>query len=90
MLARYGGEEFCILLFNIEDDYLNDVIERIRKSVDEYQFAGEKQTHHITISIGACKYQPNMTADDLIEKADNCLYEAKESGRNCYRIYQGV
>ncbi|MBP7653157.1 diguanylate cyclase [Candidatus Dependentiae bacterium] len=87
MLARYGGEEFSIILFNLQEGTLPQILERIRKNIDAYVFKGDKQDHHVTISIGACFYKKGMSSTELIEFADSSLYEAKRSGRNCFKIF---
>ncbi|HPG29283.1 MAG TPA: diguanylate cyclase [bacterium] len=87
MVARYGGEEFTIILFNLQDGTLPQILERIRNNIDSNEFQGEKQIHHVTISIGACFFQKGMTGAQLIEFADNSLYDAKHSGRNCFKIH---
>jgi diguanylate cyclase (GGDEF)-like protein len=77
--ARYGGEEFAVLLTDTVGDGALEVAERIRQRVAEQEFPGRK----ITLSIGMAEFpQHGKTADALISRADQALYEAKRAGRN--------
>lgn len=87
VVARYGGEEFVVLMPDSKGAEL-ELAERIRKRIAETEFPGV--TDHpvrITISAGACTFPKDArTADELLDKADKGLYEAKSRGRNqtCY------
>ncbi len=75
LVVRYGGEEFLVLLFETGLDPAYDVAERIRKSVEAKM--------KITVSIGISSYHGDMkNKKELIEKADEALYLAKQKGRN--------
>lgn len=85
-LCRYGGEEFIIIL--PDTDYYKAGIhaERIRRMVDEAKILGEK--YPITISLGVAAYPVHAQIEhELIEKVDQALYVAKESGRNRSQIW---
>lgn len=80
LFARWGGEEFIILLpeSNIEQGYL--VAERLRSAVEVTPFHSAGK---ITVSLGISSLIINdQSVDEIIRRADNALYEAKESGRN--------
>ncbi len=83
--ARYGGEEFVVALPNTTLQSAITVAEHIRRAVMTKELVkrstGEK-LGRVTISIGAAALHPNDTALTLIERADQCLYAAKRSGRN--------
>lgn len=85
LVARYGGEEFMILLRGVTMKRASEVAERIREAVAEKHFpGGENQpTGKVTISIGVAAF-PNHAdnGDELINSADEALYEAKRGGRN--------
>jgi two-component system cell cycle response regulator len=84
LVARYGGEEFIILL--PQTSLKGALIEarRIQKVVKETQLMQLHEGQRITVSFGiAClPDQRIQNADDLINFADNALYEAKAKGRN--------
>ena len=85
LVARYGGEEFMILLRGVTPTRALEVAERVRVAVESEHFpGGENQPNgKVTISIGvACFPQNAETGDELINKADEALYEAKRGGRN--------
>lgn len=84
IVSRNGGEEFSVLMTDCPRDKVLEVAERIRKVVQEHKFyLIDGQVINITISIGVAIY-PDIVDDinDLVEKADSALYEAKRTGRN--------
>ncbi|UCE17615.1 MAG: diguanylate cyclase [Gemmatimonadota bacterium] len=82
LLARYGGDEFVAVLPETQTENGALLAERIRVAVKEHAFHVSDDTIHITISLGVATYpHPDVnTKDDLIERADKALYEAKHSG----------
>lgn len=85
LVARYGGEEFMVLLRGVTTRRATEVAERIRKAVESEQFpGGENQpSGRVTISIGVATFPEHaQSGDELINKADVALYEAKRGGRN--------
>jgi len=85
IVSRYGGEEFVVLLPRTPKKQAVDVAERIRKSVEVLEFPGNKEQPIVkkAISGGVATYpHDSKDAAGLVVKADEALYEAKESGRN--------
>lgn len=86
LFGRIGGEEFSAML---PETNLNDAIvvaERIRKSIEEAEWAIDGKKVSCTISIGMSQLNDDSeTLDNLMKKADEALYLAKSSGRNCIR-----
>lgn len=82
--ARYGGEEFAVILLGTGAHGALNMAERLRKAVMNRTFSAENKTFKVTISIGISTC-PNdgKRKEELIEKADKALYQAKKSGRNC-------
>lgn len=82
-IGRYGGEEFIVILPNTDIEKAAMIAERIRGSVQSYDFSlNNKQ---ITISIGVVQYKDEVS-HLLVNKADMLLYQAKSSGRNRVKI----
>jgi diguanylate cyclase (GGDEF) domain len=80
--ARYGGEEFVIVMPYTRIDQALFVCERIRREVEEHMVAFEGQELHVTCSIGVAEYIPGEGYNQLIDRADSALYQAKKAGRN--------
>ncbi|WP_442602414.1 sensor domain-containing diguanylate cyclase [Paenibacillus sp. KN14-4R] len=78
--CRFGGEEFVLLLRNMNNDEAYQVAEKLRKKVEStVSPCGDI----ITISLGIASYPVCTTnLSVLFEMADQCLYEAKNTGRN--------
>lgn len=74
LAVRYGGEEFLILLPETDLDGAYNLAERIRNAV-------ENETD-VTMSFGISSFKQGMKRKDLVRKADEALYQAKQSGRN--------
>ena len=83
-VCRYGGEEMAIILPNTAYEETLKNAERIRKAVEETPFKlSLTQEGQVTISLGIASYNgDDETAQDIIKRADNALYKAKENGRN--------
>ena len=85
LFGRYGGEEFVILIRgNFDQDRAKLFCERVRKTIESYEFNYDGKKISITISLGLClEYGSQITSlKDLIRKADEALYRAKRNGRN--------
>ena len=81
VLCRYGGEEFAILLSQTNALHALGVAEKLRKTVEAWQFPGVPRP--VTISAGTANYSEHgITRDELVKAADAGLYAAKQAGRN--------
>jgi two-component system cell cycle response regulator len=78
-VSRWGGEEFLILCTETDGKNAKILAEKIRKAVESYNFPIDRQ---VTISGGVAEYSNEDNISELIEKADEKLYQAKNSGRN--------
>ena len=86
--ARYGGEEFAIILPETDAKGAHLVAERLRKTVEAYDFPGQEKALKVTISLGVATFPDHASVKSiLIKKADMALYECKGRGRNCSFIY---
>jgi diguanylate cyclase (GGDEF)-like protein len=90
LLARYGGEEFVFLLPETNAAGAMTVAERIRRSVDAMEIRNEASPFGgwLTVSIGLGVTSPRlgMNSADLVDVADQALYQAKREGRNTIRV----
>lgn len=80
--ARYGGEEFAVLLPFTKIEEAQIVGERLRKAVEAHPVNVEGIEIAVTISMGLAEYNREETGEELFERADKALYEAKKGGRN--------
>jgi diguanylate cyclase (GGDEF)-like protein len=91
MAARYGGEEFAVLIRG-DETHGYELAERLRRAIEttaiEVRGGGEV---FCTVSAGVATY-PLCAVDEteLVERADDALYESKRRGRNRVTIYAGV
>ncbi|SEA77603.1 GGDEF domain-containing protein [Alkalimonas amylolytica] len=87
--ARIGGDEFVVVVTQLEQDiYANEVAKKILHSLNMPFKVGEQQ-YQLGASIGISLY-PDHGKDftDLLEKADQAMYQMKHSGRGGYCLYQ--
>lgn len=85
LLARYGGEEFAILLPGTTLDNARMLADRIRKAIESRRLKKRRTDEDlgvVTMSMGVASFRREESAESLIERADECLYAAKRSGRN--------
>jgi diguanylate cyclase (GGDEF)-like protein len=90
VLGRYGGEEFSALLVNANSESAMEIAERIRSVIEKQSFSTpEDQLMSVTISIGvatlsmeSADIESEKLSEDLVERADQAVYQAKHNGRN--------
>lgn len=91
LLARYGGEEFVYTLSECDKDAAYAIAEKARITIEELQIPHQESSisAYISISLGVASILPEQSIEHktLNEHADNALYHAKESGRNCVKAY---
>ena len=86
--CRVGGEEFSVLLPNADRTRASQVMEELRQAVEDMRvkYIGGALPK-VTISAGVSVYPTHGTdAQSMIKEADVALYNAKNAGRNCWRI----
>ena len=82
-LARFGGEEFILLLPETDDASALQVANKLCQLVAEHVVEYKDAQIQVTISVGVTTYNPIMdTLDDLLNRADRALYQAKRLGKN--------
>jgi len=95
VLSRFGGEEFTVMLPETDQSHAEEIAERIRHSIAQIIIKDDYgQDFKITVSIGISTWSPSNSErmsfeevqNHLIKKADEGVYLAKKSGRNCVKI----
>jgi diguanylate cyclase (GGDEF)-like protein len=90
IIARYGGEEFTVILPNTGSEGAGEVARRMMESVARLDIVHKTSSvaETVTISIGVSSLLPTrkLTVTSLLDRADKALYQAKEEGRNTFRI----
>ena len=88
VLARYGGEEFIVMLPETPPDGALAVVERLRERIAQTPLVlDDGRLVPMTVSIGLAAlldYEEGFEA--LLKRADDALYAAKRSGRNCVQV----
>jgi diguanylate cyclase (GGDEF)-like protein len=85
LAVRFGGEELAVFVHCADLAEAIDVAERIRRSVEQFEFHGKSGTMRVTLSGGVAYHAAGETLDALFSRADKKLYEAKDGGRNQIR-----
>lgn len=79
IFGRYGGEEFLIICSKTSKENAFILAEKLRIEIKEFEF---EKVGHKTISLGISNFEEKDTVQSLFEKADDALYEAKNTGRD--------
>ena len=83
LLARMGGEEFVALLPETTAEGAALIAERLRLRVAAHPLLSDPVRIPVTISVGVAGWEPDTARwEDLLERADRAMYDAKEGGRN--------
>lgn len=85
LVARIGGEEFVVILPDIPDERAYIVAERLRRSIADEPIpcSTPDGTLSVTTSLGGVMIRPgSYSIQEVLDRADKCLYQAKETGRN--------
>jgi len=88
-VARYGGEEFAIILTDTTGEQAVQVADRIRSAIQDYPFPGRESQPGgiVTVSVGIASYPQNAsTREELVQRADEALYQAKRETRNTVQL----
>ena len=89
IIGRYGGEEFSVILPDTAKDGAFIVGERLRKAVESAYMSAYDEEINVKISIGITTFPDDADEmNQLIDRADQMLYKAKESGRNKTVLYE--
>lgn len=81
-LVRYGGEEFCCILPETGLDSARLFAERFRCAIEQLTVKAVGTELRVTISLGVAQLKEGDSPSSLLKRADEGLYDAKQSGRN--------
>ncbi|MBN1127357.1 MAG: diguanylate cyclase [Chitinispirillaceae bacterium] len=88
--GRYGGEEFMVIT-NLPASGIMKYANKLHTAIENHVFAYSGHSVHITVSIGIAEYHSELKSrQELIERADSALYQAKKDGRNLIRLWKDV
>ena len=91
IICRYGGDEFVALLPQLPVNKAMETAERLRSAIENTSFDVDGQRITTTVSIGVATYPDEVrVADELMERADESLYESKNAGRNKVISYSRI
>ena len=89
LFARLGGDEFAILVPDISDEEAAAFADRIVRAIGRIPFSFEGNNLRLTCSLGLAIYPDHAaTTEDLVAHADAAMYQAKEAGKNTWRMYR--
>lgn len=88
ILGRYGGEEFIVTLPNTKLDNAKTIAEKINKYIYDNHYVNETYNFQLSVSVGIAQIKKETNLTDLIHKADEALYKAKNYGRNRVVVYE--
>ncbi len=87
LIGRYGGEEFLMVLPDCPLEKAFKVVDQLREAFARFPFVGNGEAFHCTFSAGICDGTVGQVVDQVIDQADQALYQAKADGRNRVRVY---
>ena len=93
VVARYGGEEFVVILPGTSKKDAQHMAENMRRYIEGFPFNGRdtQPSGKLTSSIGIATYpEDGRNRTELVQSADNAMYQAKKSGRNGICVAQGL
>jgi diguanylate cyclase len=81
-IARYGGEEFVLLFPETSAEAAKDVLDGLRAHIKALPFHFRGEPVSVTFSAGVAGFEPEEGPDEVFDRADRSLYQAKETGRD--------
>ncbi|HAD04115.1 MAG: hypothetical protein A2005_09885 [Desulfuromonadales bacterium GWC2_61_20] len=91
ILARLGGDEFTIILRNVNIEQASTIASQIGAAMRDFVFAAEGHTFSVHCSIGVTIIDgSSFTPTELLTQADTACHEAKNHGRDCFKLYRDI
>lgn len=81
-IARWGGEEFLFILPQTRANNANVFAEKIQKILQSHKVNFENENIKVGVSMGIAQFNGEQSIDEVINSADQYLYQAKGAGRN--------
>jgi len=89
VMARFGGEEFIILFPHTSLTEAYEIVEELRKKIASTDIKDNTVCVSISASFGIASFPQNSSnIMELLKNADDALYDAKNSGRNCVKVFK--
>jgi len=89
VLARLGGDEFAILLPASQGNEAEVLADRVTHAIAQIPFRFEGRNLRVTTSLGIAYYPSHAAdADELVARADIAMYQAKQAGKNTWRVFR--
>lgn len=86
--ARYGGEEFVIIATGVAENDAEGIGAEILSAVSSNEITFEAIKIYVTVSVGSCYSLACKNKDELLQNADNALYQSKAAGKNRHTAYR--
>ena len=90
LFARFGGEEFVFMAVGVDLEGALIAADRIRKAIEALRFNDLAPDVTVTVSGGLAQFRCNEKIESVLSRADQALYLAKNSGRNCIKMETDV
>ena len=84
---RFGGEEFAVILNRCDPDQVFEIADKIRTRIEQSHLIYSGKTIRMTVSVGVTVHRRGDTYETILERADDALYRAKKSRKNCTIIF---
>lgn len=81
-VARFGGEEFLLVLVGADEEAAERVANRLRTKTKQMWIPGTREDYELTVSIGVTAFRAGERVEEVLNRADRALYNAKMGGRD--------
>jgi diguanylate cyclase (GGDEF)-like protein len=81
-VARFGGEEFLLVLVDADAEEASRVAGRLGERTRAMEVDAHHPDYRLSVSVGIAEFHPGESVEDVIQRADRALYQAKSSGRD--------